>query len=346
MEYTGPEIFIKENPEIPLVDVRSPSEYRKGHITGAINLPLFTDEERSRIGTLYIQSGRLPAIEKGLEIVGPRLKDMAEKGRSLARKGQLKVYCWRGGMRSEKMSWLFELVGIRCLVLKGGFKAYRNQLLEDFRDLSNLIVLQGPTGSGKTEILSVLSEKGEQAIDLEGLACHKGSAFGHIGMDVQPTSLQFQNDLHAKCLQLNPDRRIWIESESLSIGKVYMPETLWESINHSPIVELAIPKAVRIQRLVREYGKSDIEVLKESTRKIAKKFGHKYVQEVLNYLEEGDLENATSLLLDYYDKSYTFSQKKYKARKPVIVKSNSGDPYINADKLIQKIEEISAVEWQ
>jgi tRNA 2-selenouridine synthase len=340
MEYLSPESFITEWPDIPVIDVRSPIEYLKGHITGAINIPLFSDEERTRIGTVYKQKGRIPAIQKGLEFVGPKMKDMADEAGSLAQNQHLKVYCFRGGMRSEKMSWLFELVGISCFVLKGGFKAYRNQLLQDLAELPKLVVLQGPTGSGKTDILSALSHKGEQVIDLEKLARHRGSAFGHIGMEEQPTSLQFQNDVYTEMRKLDRNKRIWVESESLSIGKVYLPETLWDSINRAPVVELSIPKEVRIKRLVRDYGSYDRELLITSTQKISRKFGHNNVKEVLGFLQEGDLKQATGLLLDYYDKSYNFSKNKYKIRKPLRVESRSGDPQVNADKILRRINEI------
>ena len=340
MEYTNPISFFHDLPDIPMIDVRSPVEYNKGHITGALNIPIFSDEERSHIGSLYKQKGRIPAIQKGLEFVGPRMKEIADEARSYAVDERLKVYCWRGGMRSEKMSWLFELVGLQCRVLTGGFKAYRNQLLEDFKDLRNMIVLQGPTGSGKTDVLAALSQHGEQVIDLEALANHRGSAFGHIGMAEQPTSLQFQNDLHAEFTKLDRNRRIWIESESLSIGKVYLPETLWESLNNAPVIELSIPKKERIERLVNEYGKFEISDLQASTKKIGKKFGNKNVQDVLDFLDKGDLRSAAELLLFYYDKSYNFSQNKYKIRKPFIVKSLSGDHEANAVKILNSLKEI------
>ena len=340
MEYTNPISFFNELPDIPMIDVRSPVEYNKGHITGALNIPIFSDEERSHIGSLYKQKGRIPAIQKGLEFVGPRMKKIAEEARSNAVGERLKVYCWRGGMRSEKMAWLFELVGLNCLVLKGGFKAYRNQLLEDFKYLKNMIVIQGPTGSGKTDVLMALAQRGEQVIDLEALANHRGSAFGHIGMAEQPTSLQFQNNLHAELMKLDRNRRIWIESESLSIGKVYLPETLWENLNNAPVIELSIPKKERIERLVNEYGKFEISDLEASTRKIGKKFGNKNVQDVLKFLENGDLRGAAELLLFYYDKSYNYSQNKYKACKPLIIKSLSGDPEVNAGKILNSLKEI------
>jgi tRNA 2-selenouridine synthase len=202
------------------------------------------------------------------------------------------------------------------------------------------VVLQGPTGSGKTDILSALAQQGEQVIDLEKLACHRGSAFGHIGMDEQPTSLQFQNNLHVEVLKLDRSKKIWIESESLSIGKVYLPETLWENINKAPMIELSIPKSKRVKRLIEEYGKYDRELLIASTLKIAKKFGRTNVTEVVRYLHDGDLAGAAELLLDYYDKSYKFSQNKYKSRKPFILQSQTGDPEINALKVLEKSKKI------
>jgi tRNA 2-selenouridine synthase len=338
MEYLSPVSFIAKWPDIPVIDVRSPVEYAKGHITGALNIPLFSDEERATIGTIYKQKGRIPAIEKGIEFVGPKMLDMAEEAGSLAQNHHLKVYCWRGGMRSEKMSWLFELVGISCYVLQGGFKAYRNLLLKDLAALPNLVVLQGPTGSGKTDILSALADKGEQVLDLERLANHRGSALGHIGMEEQPSSLQFQNDVYMEIRKCDPNKRIWVESESLSIGKVYLPETLWQSINCAPVVEISIPKEIRIKRLVRDYGGFERDLLISSTQKISRKFGHNKVKQVLDYIDIGDLAQAAGLLLDYYDKSYNYSQQKYKTKLPLKVESRSGDPKVNADKILRKVK--------
>lgn len=340
MKYLDPVSFVSEKPDIPVVDVRSPKEYEKGHITGAFNIPLFSDLERVEIGTLYKQKGKIPAIQRGLEFIGPKMRKISEEAMEISQKDHLKVYCWRGGMRSEKMSWLFELVGIKCNILKGGFKAYRNQLLKDFSELPELIVLQGPTGSGKTDVLAELSKLGEQILDLEGLARHRGSAFGHIGMGEQPTSLQFQNNLHHELMQLDRSKRIWIESESMSIGKVYLPETLWERINQGPVIELALPMNIRIQRLVDEYGRFGTEILISSTKKISKKFGPKNVGAVLDSLKNGDLSHAAGLLLSYYDRSYIFSQKKYKMNKPLLVESKTGDPLSNAKKLLKEVDKI------
>ncbi len=341
MEYLEANTYLNIEPDIPLIDVRSPAEYAHGHISGAFNIPIFTDEERHLVGMVYKQQGRINAIEKGLELVGPKLNALAIQGKKIAKSKKMKVYCWRGGMRSEKMSWLFELVGIRCFVLKGGYKAYRNLLRDDFKQIKNLIIFQGSTGTGKTEILRKMQDMGEQVLDLEKIANHRGSAFGHIGMGVQPTSQQFQNDLHTSLKNMDPNKRIWIESESLTIGKVYLPESLWERMNNSTIVELIIPRTKRIDRLVEEYGSYEKEILEKATRKIEKRFGGNNVKQVINYLEVDDLSNAAILLLKYYDKSYTFSQAKYKNLNPVLIHSESGNAIHNAEIIINKINELN-----
>ncbi len=340
MEYLETGVFIKEKENIPVVDVRSPAEFSTGHISGALNIPMFSDEERAKVGTEYKQKGRMKAIETGLDIVGPKMKKLTISARSVAERNELKVYCWRGGMRSEKMSWLFELAGITCYVLKGGFKAYRQKLLDDFGSIGRLVVLQGPTGTGKSAILRKLKEMGEQIIDLEALANHRGSAFGHIGLGSQPTSMQFQNDIHHELMKMDLEKRIWVESESLTIGKVYLPEPLWEKMNTSTVIELKIPDEIRIERIVREYSPFGKELLSEATRKIRKRFGGNNVKQVLADLERDDFYKAASLLLSYYDKSYSFSQNKYKNKPPQAVLSSVGDVNRNAELVLEKAKEL------
>ena len=195
MEYLTPVRFLKDSTNIKIVDVRSPGEFQEGHIPQAVNIPIFNDQERSEVGILYKNIGRVEAIQKGLSFVGPRMEKLAKQALQYAVNQSIKVTCWRGGMRSEKMAWLFELVGLKVYVLEGGYKAYRNYILDTFRNIPQLVVIHGPTGSGKTDILKSLKEKGEQVIDLEEIACHRGSAFGAIGMGSQPTTQQFQNRL-------------------------------------------------------------------------------------------------------------------------------------------------------
>jgi len=166
MQIINAENFIRESYLTPIVDVRSPAEYNEGHIPTAINIPIFDDRERAIVGTLYKSKGRQPAIETGLEIIGPKMADFARNAGKVAVSGKLLVHCWRGGMRSESMAWLYERIGVKCSVLEGGYKGYRNYLLKEIGRIPKLLVIQGPTGSGKTDILLNLKEMGEKVIYL------------------------------------------------------------------------------------------------------------------------------------------------------------------------------------
>ena len=181
--------FIKRAESTPLLDVRSPGEYAHAHIPGALSLPLFSDDERAKVGTLYKNQGKVASVQKGLEFVGPKLKGFTKFALKLGSE-ELLMHCWRGGMRSSSMAWLMESVGLRVLLLDGGYKAYRKMVLESFESPMKIILLGGYTGSGKTELLLQLNEAGEQIVDLEGLANHKGSAFGALGQPDQPSTEQ------------------------------------------------------------------------------------------------------------------------------------------------------------
>ncbi len=333
--------FLFEGRGLPIVDVRSPGEFAEGHIVGAVNIPVFDDEERARVGTTYTKVGPAEAIELGLSLVGPRMLEMAKKAQAVAHQRQLKVHCWRGGMRSEKMAWLFELVGLEVTVLEGGYKAYRQQMLTDFARLDRLIVLYGPTGCGKTDILAALQAQGEQVLDLEGRAHHRGSAFGALGMPAQPTTAQFQNQLYADLLALDPARRIWIESESFAIGKVCVPQSLWNNMSRTTVVELDVPKAARAQRIVREYGAMPKAALAESIQKIQSRFGGNRVKDALELLALDQLEAVTLLLLDYYDGAYAFSKNKYKNGISARYDAATDDPAATARHLIQLANQLT-----
>lgn len=238
------------------------------------------------------------------------------------------------------MAWLFDLVGLEVTILEGGYKAFRNQLIYDFEHLEHLIVLHGATGSGKTEILQELAIVGEQVIDLEKRANHKGSAFGALGMGEQPNTAQFQNLLYADLLNFDTAKRIWLESESLSIGKVYLPQSLWDSMNRSKVIELNLDKNLRAKRIVKEYGGIDKKDLANSIRKIQTRFGGNRVKEALELLEDNKLEDVTLLLLDYYDKSYAFSKKKYKTKEAAIYDAESDHPKTIASDLVRLADQL------
>ncbi|MBK8967339.1 MAG: tRNA 2-selenouridine(34) synthase MnmH [Saprospiraceae bacterium] len=290
-----------------LLDVRAPGEYRQGHIPGAYSFPLFSDAERAEIGTLYKQKGKDYATLRGLEIVGPKLASFVKEAKKLARGSGLAVHCWRGGQRSQSMAWLFRQSGLDVVTLDGGYKAFRRYVLDSFdRHSLNLIVLGGKTGTGKTNILHALQAQGEQVIDLEGLAHHKGSAFGHIGATEQPTVEQFENDLFEKILELDPERRVWIENESQSIGRVFVPQTFWLKMKKAPLYNIEVPLERRIQNLVDEYTGISLAALEAAFHKIERKLGGQHLKAALEALRLDDPATAAAIALRYYDKTYQF----------------------------------------
>ncbi len=300
---------------------------------GAFNLPLFDNRERARVGTTYKETGKEAAVLLGLELVGPKMRSLAEEARRCAPEGQALVHCWRGGMRSESVAWLLRTTDMQVYTLQGGYKAYRNHLLDAFRQPASLLILGGETGSGKTAILHVLQELGEQVIDLEGLARHRGSAFGGIGLGAQPTSEQFANDLYGQWRMLDTSRRIWLEDESFSIGQVRLPYELWEQMRLAPVIKVTIPKEERLRRLVAEYGGLPQEALDSAIRRIEKRLGGLQTQQAQEALTEGQLANVAEILLDYYDKTYQrcLAKKINQTTREVICSVD--DPYTNALKV-------------
>ncbi|MDA0194825.1 MAG: tRNA 2-selenouridine(34) synthase MnmH [Bacteroidetes bacterium] len=297
--------FLELAEENPVVDVRSPKEFNHGHIPGAVNIPLFNDEERAQVGTTYKQVSREEAITLGLEIVGPKMKDFVLKAKSLNLKDKLLVHCWRGGMRSESMAWLFNTSDIESVTLHKGYKAFRNHALKYFSTSFRFVILTGSTGSGKTEILNALKAEGEQVIDLEALANHKGSVFGGLGKSNQPTTEQFQNDLFWELAHQDVSKRIWLEDESIAIGKIFIPNDIWDQMRKSRLIRVEISKQERVKRLVNEYGNFEAADLEARIRKIEKKLGGQHMKEAIENLIAGNIAGTADTLLTYYDKAYS-----------------------------------------
>ena len=321
--------FMELAGQLPVIDVRSPSEYLSGHIPGSFNIPLFDDRQREIVGTKYKKEGRLPAIIEGLKLTGPSMADKLKKALDISKDGKLLVHCWRGGMRSESMAWLFERVDIKCALLAGGYKSYRNFLLEKVGDIPNLIVIEGYTGSGKTEILRSLREMDEQIIDLEGLANHRGSVFGGIGQEVQPTTQQFQNHLFNEILKLDLSKRVWVEGESKTVGRVFLPDPFWEVMNITQNIEIQVPRSDRVERLVLEYGTLPNDLMQNAISHIVLRLGDLRTKEILQDYSEKNLTVVADKLLDYYDKTYQFSRDKYKKKLTEIILP-SGNAFENA----------------
>ena len=297
-----------------ILDVRAPLEYDEGHITGAISWPLFSDDERSEIGTLYKQKSQVDAIEKGFEIIGPKMVEMTRYGRNLfesqTHSHPLLVHCWRGGMRSQSVAWLLRSSGVPAIVLEGGYKAFRSFARSQFDKPLNLAVLGGFTGSAKTDVINELRKlEGEKVLDLEGMARHFGSAFGNLEQHDQPTSKQFSNDLYARLRELDAwgdcPRPIWVENESRTIGKVNLPEPFYGQIINSTCLEMLRTGEDRVDHLVNMYGDIDVSLLAGAFKKITPKLGGQHAATALDALEKGDLATAARIALVYCDKTYS-----------------------------------------
>ena len=291
----------------PVLDVRAPIEFTQGHVPGALNLPLFTDEERARIGTTYKQMSQERAVHLGLEFFGPKMSVMIKQAQKLAGGKEVRLHCWRGGMRSGAVLWLLELAGFKVHLLNHGYKDYRQAVLASFAQPRQWRVLGGLTGSGKTDVLHALAATpGQRVLDLEGLAHHKGSAFGAIGQPAQPTQEQFENNLAAALAALPTDAPIWVEDESRQIGRLTIPPALFAQLRAAPRFVLEVPRAARVAKLAAEYGAENPTELAAAIERLQKRLGGLATQQALAAVEARDFPLMVELMLEYYDKTYTY----------------------------------------
>jgi tRNA 2-selenouridine synthase len=329
------ESFIALSARFPVVDVRAPKEHEQGHIPGAVNIPLFDDRERKVVGTAYKQVNREAAMYAGLDFAGKKLVQLAKEGERIAANNKtLLVHCWRGGMRSKSMVWLFETMGITCYLLEGGYKSFRRYVREVLAGPVKLLVIGGRTGSGKTDILHILGEHGEQVIDLEGLAHHKGSAFGALGESEQPSTEQFENELCLVLLDLDPHKVTWIEDESRNVGKCVIPRELYTKMRESEIIFLDIDRELRARHLVKDYARFDQDDLRSCIKKIEKRLGGDRTRVALKAIDREDYYQTAMITLHYYDKAYMYSLEKNHEHYRVLP-SKDVDPAVNAELLIK-----------
>lgn len=296
---------------IPIIDVRSPGEFAKGHIPNANNIELFTNEERAIVGTAYKKESKERAIELGYEFVNPKLNDFITKSVEIAPEKEVAVHCWRGGMRSSAFAnHLIENGFKKVYVIEKGYKAFRNYVLRFFEQAFDLKILGGYTGTGKTEILHCLEKKGQQVVDLEGLANHRGSAFGGIDLPPQPTTEQFENNLFSILRSLNPNIPIWVEDESKSIGKVNIPDEFFLKMRNLPVYFLDVPFQERIKHLVDTYANLSQDKLADAIGRITKRLGHDKAKFALEELENKNYYTVVEIVLFYYDKYYLIGLQK------------------------------------
>ncbi|MCL6257745.1 tRNA 2-selenouridine(34) synthase MnmH [Aquiflexum sp. TKW24L] len=300
------EQFLELRGSIPILDSRSEGEFEQGHIPGATNLPILNNEERKIVGTIYKQQGNQEAIMKGFDLVGPRFHAIIQDALRLFPDKKIMTYCWRGGMRSEIMSWLLSVAGFEILRLKGGYKTYRTLTYETVRAKRDFIILGGKTGVGKTVLLHELAKRGESVIDLENLAQHKGSSFGGIGQPPQPSIEHFENLLAEQLFKIGHTEKIWIENESRRIGKVNIADELYANIIQSPLIEITKSDIERINHITNEYAALPQSELLEAVKRLQKKLGGKRTSEAMNDIMEHRHESWIANMLVYYDKTYGY----------------------------------------
>lgn len=320
--------FIQHHQETPVFDVRSPGEFSHAHIPTAFNLPLFTDEERRIVGTAYKQQGKQPAIKLGLDFFGMKMKTMVEiveselKNQNYLSK-KIIIHCWRGGMRSAGVSWLLELYGYEVYVLAGGYKSFRNWVLNQLTLSYKIKVLGGYTGSSKTAVLKSLQSAQQNIIDLEAIANHKGSAFGGIGQQPQPTQEMFENKLAIELSNITRagiETKFWIEDESQRIGTINIPHSFWKTMRASTLHFIDIPFEERLNYIIKEYGELDNQSLIDATLRIQKRLGPNETKITVGYLKENNIREAFIILLQYYDKTYLQALNKREEAGQKIVK--------------------------
>jgi tRNA 2-selenouridine synthase len=326
------DVFLAGAASLPMVDVRSESEFAKGHIPGSINIPLLTNEHRVQVGTLYKQMGKEAAVMKGFQLAGPRFYDLFKAVRKAAAEKQVHVYCWRGGMRSNIVAWMMSLSDYKVGLLNGGYKSWRQYAHQLFDQRWNWIIVSGKTGVGKTELLRQLALRGEQVLDYEGLANHKGSSFGHIGLPPQPTVEQFENLIAWQMKDFDLTKPVWIENESRFIGQVRIPDALFNQALDMPVIEVMLEDAQRRQLIWDDYGKQPVNELVEATERLVKKLGGERVRAACAELEAGNWQGWLDVLLPYYDKTYAHSGKAHTGK--VYPVTLTGDGALDVDALL------------
>ena len=303
--------------QLPLVDARSEGEFAQSHIPGAINIPILDNAERIQVGTLYKQAGPEKATLKGFELVGPRFHLIQREALRKFPAKKLILYCWRGGMRSQILSWLLTQVGFEIFRLEGGYKTYRSFTFEAVRKPYPLLVLGGKTGAAKTVLLQKLKERGEQVVDLEGLANHKGSSFGAIGQPAQPTVEQFENLLAEQLREIYLDQALWVENESRRIGQIILPDSFYLQMTQSPRIEIDKTDEERIAHIASEYAALDQGELSAAVLRLQKRLGGDRTKQALEAIQTNQPEIWIPILLLYYDKTYEFDLERHEVSKTI-----------------------------
>jgi tRNA 2-selenouridine synthase len=302
--------YLESVRNFPTLDVRSPSEYEHAHIPSSSNLALLNNDERKLIGTTYKNSGNQAAVIQGYQLVGPKFSQYIEEALKISPDKNINVYCWRGGLRSNIMAFVLQTAGFKVNLLKGGYKAFRNWSAEALSEERKIKVIGGKTGSGKTLIIEHLRKMSEQVINLESLANHRGSAFGSMGQVAQVSNEQFENLLAMEWKDLNPNKTLWLENESRTIGSNVIPLSIFNQMQKAITFDVQLPIEERINYIVKEYGYFNQTELANNTSKLQKRLGNLRLQQALEFLSDGNIREWAIMMLEYYDKTYIYGNSK------------------------------------
>ena len=330
--------FLQLAETIPVIDVRTPLEFAHAHIPDAHNLPIFSNDERVQVGTTYKQKSREAAILLGFDLTGPKWSGFIKQALKIAPGKKILIHCWRGGMRSGAMAWALNLYGFEVFLLEGGYKRYRNWVLDQFKETYSILILGGMTGSGKTKTLNRLKDHSQQVIDLEDLAQHQGSSYGSMGQLIQPGQEQFENLLARELNKIDKNTPLWLEDESLSIGRCFIPNPIFHQMRQAPVMKIIVPFQERVDFLVKEYGVLDRDFLVESTVRIGKRLGPEQTRDAILAIRENRMDDFIKIVLVYYDKTYANGQGKREKESIHIIECSSTDAEENCRLLLNHIK--------
>lgn len=324
-------LSLRESNEITVIDVRSQSEYKDATIPGSMNIPFFNNEEREEVGTLYKQVGEHAAKEKGLELVSSKLPELVKEFSEI--EGKKAVFCWRGGMRSKSTATVLDLMGIKVLRLNGGYRSYRNWVVEQLDSIElkpKAFILNGYTGSGKTKILNRLKAENFPVIDLEGMANHRGSIFGQIGMEPS-NQKKFDALLIDSVRNLQQAPYVLLEGEGRRIGRVSTPPFILKKLEQGITFFIEMPREERIMHILEDYQPwNHEEECLSAFLKIKKRIHTPIAKQIELDLKSGNYSSAVGLLLEYYyDPLYDHSTQKVSEERRIPIKANNIEEALN-----------------